>query len=267
MLAVGHMLGSWATRGVQQGWGTQTDWSGAGQWDITTALCTGQWVAALLQALQAAPAAPEQPDRRQTPRHTVYVSLKVRHWAQATTESITAAITPLWTAASRCQYLVEEEELSRLRVLRWNKEGARQTAMLVGVIWFSSTKATTSRRKNRRIFRASRFSFGRRRIAAWTAWNCWSFGTSENMNRDKNHTWLTEGASISRVPSRALVGSSISLSQAHSRQGKAIIPSNTNHFSYYLSSACSHPGMLLPDLQFILNSMLMNISWTELQSK
>lgn len=57
-----------------------------------------------------------------------------------------------------------------------------------------------------------------------------------------------------------LVGSSASLSQAHSRQGKAIIPSDTSHFSYCLSSACSHPGKLLPDLQFILNTMLMNLS-------
>lgn len=82
------------------------------------------------------------------------------------------------------QKYLDDVELSLLRVLRWNKDGARQTAMLVGVIWFSSTKATTSLRKNRRIFRASRFSSGRRRTAAWTAQNCWSFGRSikkENM--------------------------------------------------------------------------------------
>lgn len=39
------------------------------------------------------------------------------------------------------------EELSLFRVLRWKSEGARHTARLVGVIWFSFTAAVTSLRK------------------------------------------------------------------------------------------------------------------------
>lgn len=93
------------------------------------------------------------------------------------------------------KYLDDDDELSRLRVLRWNKDGARQTAILVGVIWFSSTNATTSLRKKSRIFRTSRFSSGSRRIAAWTAQNCWSFGISKR-ERWANK-WESLGAMVS----------------------------------------------------------------------
>lgn len=55
---------------------------------------------------------------------------------------------------------------SLFRVLRWNSDGARQTAMLVGVIWFSSTQATTSRRKNSSVRSASLFSSGSSKMAA-----------------------------------------------------------------------------------------------------
>lgn len=67
---------------------------------------------------------------------------------------------------------------SLFRVLRWKREGARHTAMLVGVIWFSSTQPTTSRRKRRSVCRASLCSSGRRKMAAWAAQNCWSLGKS-----------------------------------------------------------------------------------------
>lgn len=75
--------------------------------------------------------------------------------------------------------------LSLLRTLRWNREGAKQTAIFVGVIWFSSTQATTSWRKKRRHWRASRFSSGRRKMAAWAAANCWSFGKSAEDERNQ----------------------------------------------------------------------------------
>lgn len=39
------------------------------------------------------------------------------------------------------------EEFSLFRVLRWKREGAKHTARLVGVIWFSLTAAVTSLRK------------------------------------------------------------------------------------------------------------------------
>lgn len=39
------------------------------------------------------------------------------------------------------------EEFSLFRVLRWKREGARHTARLVGVIWFSLTAAVTSLKK------------------------------------------------------------------------------------------------------------------------
>lgn len=39
------------------------------------------------------------------------------------------------------------EEFSLLRVFRWKREGAKQTARFVGVIWFSFTAAVTSLRK------------------------------------------------------------------------------------------------------------------------
>lgn len=39
------------------------------------------------------------------------------------------------------------EEFSLFRVLRWKSEGAKHTARLVGVIWFSFTAAVTSLKK------------------------------------------------------------------------------------------------------------------------
>lgn len=39
------------------------------------------------------------------------------------------------------------EEFSLFRVLRWKREGAKHTARLVGVIWFSFTAAVTSLKK------------------------------------------------------------------------------------------------------------------------
>lgn len=39
------------------------------------------------------------------------------------------------------------EEFSLFSVLRWKREGAKHTARLVGVIWFSFTAAVTSLRK------------------------------------------------------------------------------------------------------------------------
>ena len=37
--------------------------------------------------------------------------------------------------------------MSLFRMLRWKREGPRHTARFMGVIWFSSTKEVTSRRK------------------------------------------------------------------------------------------------------------------------
>lgn len=90
--------------------------------------------------------------------------------------------------------------LSLLRTLRWKRDGAKQTAIFVGVIWFSSTQATTSWRKKRRHWRASRFSSGRRKMAAWTAPNCWSFGKSvvdERMTRWKKSESISRKISVS----------------------------------------------------------------------
>ena len=39
------------------------------------------------------------------------------------------------------------EEFSLFKVLRWKREGAKHTARLVGVIWFSFTAAVTSLKK------------------------------------------------------------------------------------------------------------------------
>ena len=67
---------------------------------------------------------------------------------------------------------------SFFKVFRWKSEGARHTATLVGVIWFSSTQATTSRRKKSRARSASLFSSGSSKMAACAASSCWSLGKS-----------------------------------------------------------------------------------------
>lgn len=138
--------------------------------------------------------------------------------------------------------------------------------MLVGVIWFSSTKATTSRKKNRRIFKASRFSFGRRRIAAWTAWNCWSFGTSENRKNDENYMWLAEEASIIRVPTGhwncRFIHFPVTL--AHNRQRKAIITVTSHKDSVLLLPVKMHihTQRCWCFTCHLSWRMLMNLSWT-----
>lgn len=75
--------------------------------------------------------------------------------------------------------------LSLRREFKWNKLGARHTAIFVWVIWFSLAQATTSLRKYRSILRASRFSSGSSITAAWAANICWSFGTSERQEKKK----------------------------------------------------------------------------------
>ncbi|TNN64636.1 hypothetical protein EYF80_025145 [Liparis tanakae] len=76
-------------------------------------------------------------------------------------------------------HLQEETQDEDIRMTdRWNSDGARQTAMLVGVIWFSSTHATTSRRNSSSVRSARRFSSGRSKMAAWAAASCWSLGKS-----------------------------------------------------------------------------------------
>jgi len=72
------------------------------------------------------------------------------------------------------------EELSLRSVLRWKREGAKHTARLVQVIWFSPTLAVTSLRKHNKVCRASRFSSGKSNTAALTACRRCSLGTSEN---------------------------------------------------------------------------------------
>lgn len=71
------------------------------------------------------------------------------------------------------------EELSLRIVLRWKREGAKHTARLVQVIWFSPTLAVTSLRKHSKVWRASRFSSGNSNTAALTACRRCSLGTSE----------------------------------------------------------------------------------------
>lgn len=71
------------------------------------------------------------------------------------------------------------DELSFFRsVLRWKRDGARQTARLVGVIWFSATLAVTSLRRHKSVCSASRFSSGRSSTAARTACRRSSLGMS-----------------------------------------------------------------------------------------
>ena len=71
------------------------------------------------------------------------------------------------------------EELSlRRSVLRWKSEGARHTARLVGVIWFSATAAVTSLSRHRRVCSASRLSSGRSSTADLAACKRSSLGMS-----------------------------------------------------------------------------------------
>lgn len=44
-------------------------------------------------------------------------------------------------------YMHLGDSVSFFSMLRWKSEGPRQTARFIGVIWFSSTKEVTSRRK------------------------------------------------------------------------------------------------------------------------
>lgn len=66
-------------------------------------------------------------------------------------------------------------------MLRWKREGARHTAMFMGVIWFSSTEEVTSLRKQRSVCNTSLFSSDISMMAACTACNLWSFGTSAHL--------------------------------------------------------------------------------------
>lgn len=71
------------------------------------------------------------------------------------------------------------DRLSFFRMLRWKRDGARHTAMFMGVIWFSSTEEVTSLRKHRRVWSTSRFSSDMSMMAACTACSLCSLGTSE----------------------------------------------------------------------------------------
>lgn len=62
------------------------------------------------------------------------------------------------------------EELSFLEILRWKMEGAKHTARLPAVIWFSSADAM-SLRKYSRVCSTSRFSSGSSKVAACAAAN------------------------------------------------------------------------------------------------
>jgi hypothetical protein len=68
--------------------------------------------------------------------------------------------------------------LSFFRMLRWNRDGARHTAMFMGVIWFSSTEEVTSDRKQSSIWSTSLFSSDISMMAVCTACKRWSLGTS-----------------------------------------------------------------------------------------
>ena len=63
------------------------------------------------------------------------------------------------------------EMLSIFRMLRWKREGARHTAMFIGVIWFSSTLEVTSLRKQSSVCSTSLFSSDMSIMAAWMACN------------------------------------------------------------------------------------------------
>lgn len=69
-------------------------------------------------------------------------------------------------------------ELSFFSKFRWKREGARHTARFMGVIWFSSTKLTTSLRKHSSVCKTSLLSSASSRMAAWAACSRCSLGTS-----------------------------------------------------------------------------------------
>lgn len=75
------------------------------------------------------------------------------------------------------------DRLSFFRMLRWKSEGAKHTAIFMGVIWFSSTEEVTSLRKQSRVCSTSRFSSDISMMAAWTACSLWSFGTSAHLRQ------------------------------------------------------------------------------------
>lgn len=85
------------------------------------------------------------------------------------------------TRKKRKQYL--GDRLSFFILLRWKRDGARHTAIFIGVIWFSATEEVTSLRKQSSVCSTSRFSSDINMMAAWTACNLWSFGTSAQVNR------------------------------------------------------------------------------------
>lgn len=76
------------------------------------------------------------------------------------------------------------EELSFLEMLRWKMEGAKHTARLPAVIWFSSAEAM-SLRKYSRVCSTSRFSSGSRKVAACAAANHCSLGRTANKEWQK----------------------------------------------------------------------------------
>lgn len=85
------------------------------------------------------------------------------------------------------------EELSfRRSVLRWKTDGARQTARLVGVIWFSATLAVTSLSRHSSVRRASRFSSGRSSTAARAAWRRSSLGMSGEEHGRHHHSFSVQ---------------------------------------------------------------------------
>lgn len=85
----------------------------------------------------------------------------------------------MWSLLTDSTHTHLGEELSLRSVLRWKREGAKHTARLVQVIWFSPTLAVTSLRKHNKLWRASRFSSGKSNTAALTACRRCSLGTSE----------------------------------------------------------------------------------------
>lgn len=78
-------------------------------------------------------------------------------------------------------------ELSFFTILRWKRDGAKHTAIFMGVIWFSSTDVTSCR-KHRRVCSTTLFSSDINMMAACTACSRCSFGTSEKWHYIK---WIT----------------------------------------------------------------------------
>lgn len=76
------------------------------------------------------------------------------------------------------------EELSFLEMLRWKMEGAKHTARLPAVIWFSSAEAM-SLRKYSRVCSTSRFSSGSSKVADCAAGNHCSLGRTVDEERQK----------------------------------------------------------------------------------